>query len=224
MTTALLILELRRHRPMLQRMILLTAAVGIVFYALGKRTPADQLAALIGCSLGVVLIVPLGIARDKMEGTLDFVCGLPVDARDIAASRFIAVAALAFPWALGIGALSSAAPSIGLVNPVDVFVFAWFGLFLLGSSATALFSRYEFETLLGTPVVLMILFVAVVPRIARLWLPSLTPESLVRILSEPYAPLAIAAALLAAVALVGSVAFAATARGFAAYRHDPARH
>jgi hypothetical protein len=224
MMAALLMLELRRHRPMLQRMILLTATVCLVFFALGKRTAADQLAALLGCSIGVVLIVPLGIARDKTEGTLDFVCGLPVEARHIAASRFIALAALATPWALAIGVLSNAVPSIGSLSPVDAFVLVWLGMFLLGSCATALFSRYDFETLLGTPVVLVILFVAIAPRVVRLWLPSLTPQSIIRLLSEPYAPLAIVATVLAAVAVVGAVAFGATVRGFATYRYDPARH
>jgi hypothetical protein len=224
MLTPLLVLELRRHRPMLQRMILLTAAVCIVFFVLGKRTPMDQLAALLGCSLGVALIVPLGIARDKMEGTLDFVCGLPVEARDIAASRFISVAALAVPWALAIGAVSAAAPAIGSLNPVDAFVFAWLGMVLLGSCATALFCRYDFETLLGTPVVVMILFVAIAPRVMRLWLPSLTPQTLARILGHPYAPLAVIASLVVVVALAGALTFGVTVRGFATYCHDPSRH
>ncbi len=224
MTAALTILELRRHRPVLQRMMLLTAMVCIVFFALGKRSAVDQLAALIGCSIGVVLIVPLGIARDKMEGTLDFVCGLPVEARDIAASRFVAMSALASPWALCIGALSTAAPVIGTLNPVDAFVFAWLGMLLMGSCATALFTRYDFETLVGTPIVLLILFVAIAPRVVRILVPSLTPESLLLILGQPYAPLVLVVVLSTAVALVGALAFGVTVRGFAAYSHDPARH
>jgi hypothetical protein len=223
MTGPLTILELRRHRPVLQRMILLTAIVCVVFFALGKRSATDQLAVLLGCSIGVVLIVPLGIARDKMEGTLDFVCGLPVEARDIAASRFLAIAALAFPWALGVGALSIAAPAIGSLNPVDAFVFAWLGLLLMGACTMALFTRYDFETLLGTPIVVMILFVAIAPRVVHFWLPSLTPESLARILSQPYAPLAIGITLFAATGLLGALAFGLTVRGFATYRHDAAR-
>ena len=223
MTAPLTILELRRHRPLLQRMILLTAAVCVVFFALGKRSATDQLAALIGCSIGVALIVPLGIARDKMEGTLEFVCGLPVEPTAIAASRFVAMALLALPWALAIGVLSNAARAIGSFSPVDAFVFAWFGMLLFGSCATALLSRYDFETLLGTPIAVMILVVAIVPRVVRLWLPALTPKSLVRILSEPYAPLAIALTLLVTVGVVGAIAFGVTARGLATYRHNPAR-
>ena len=221
--TPLLLLELRRHRPMLQRMILLTLAVCGVFFILGKRTPADQLAAILGSSLGVVMIVPLGIARDKMEGTLEFICGLPVKAVDIAASRLIAVAAFAVPWALGVGALSLAAPAIGSLNPVDVFVLTWLALFLLGSCATALFSRYDFETLLGTPIVALLILVALAPRAVRFWLPALTRESLVRLLSQPFAPLMFVGVLAFTVCVASVLAFGVTARGFATYRHNPAR-
>jgi len=72
--TALLALELRRQRPMFVRMALVTVVIGLVFFVAGKRTPADLLATLVGSGLGVALIVPMGIARDKMEGTLEFIC------------------------------------------------------------------------------------------------------------------------------------------------------
>ena len=103
---ALMILELRRQRLVIMRLALVTAAIGALFYLAGKRTPTEMLAAMIGSSIGVVLVVPMGITRDKLEGTLDFICALPVDSRTIAASRIAAMAVLSIPWAVGIGVIS----------------------------------------------------------------------------------------------------------------------
>lgn len=209
---------------MLLRMIVMTLAVCLVFFVAGKRARTDQLAVLIGCSLGVALIVPLGIARDKMEGTMDFICGLPVEPWDIALSRFAAVVALALPWAVGIGAMSIGATAIGRLNPFDVAVVAWFALSLLGTCATALFSRFDFETLLGAPMIVMVVVLVVVPRAVRFWLPDLTAASVLRALAQPMAPaLLVGGAVLTAVVL-GGVAFGMTVRGFATYRRDPARN
>lgn len=221
--TPLLGLELKRQRPMLFRMVALTAIVCATFYLAGKRTPADFLATLIGSSLGVVLIVPMGISRDKMEGTLDFLCGLPVESQEIAASRFIAVAILSVPWAMGVGALSLALPASIPLNPPGVAILMWLGLFMLGVGATALLARFDLENLLGAPVVAIVIAVVLLPRAARLLLPAFTREAFMAFLRQPSAPLVLMFVFLAVTVVTGATAFEITSRAFANYRPDSTR-
>ncbi len=116
---ALLLLVLRRDRPQVARMVFVTFAICGLFYLAGKREASNQLAILLGSGLGIVLLVPMGIVRDKMEGTLEFICGLPVEPREIAASRFIAGALIAIPWAIAVGALVFSMRSNSSINSVD---------------------------------------------------------------------------------------------------------
>lgn len=208
---------------MVVRMAALTVIVCAVFYLAGKRTPADFLATLIGSSLGVALIVPMGISRDKMEGTLDFLCGLPVEPRDIAASRFVAVALLAVPWAVAVGALSFALPAPIPVNPAAAALLTWFALLILGACATAALARFELESLLGAPVVALVIFVALVPRALRALMPGLSPEALVEILRQPRAPLLLALVLVAVAGGTCTIAFEMASRAFARYEPDSTR-
>ena len=208
---------------MLVKMALLTAVVCCVFFVAGKRAPAELLAAVAGSGLGAVLIVPMGISRDKMEGTLDFLCGLPVEPRAIAASRMAAMAVIAGPWALAIGAVSLALPAPVPLNPPAVAIVSWLVMLLLGACGVALMTCFELESLLGAPLIAMVLVVVLVPRIGRALFPEVTRETLVALAQRPSAPVVLATALLVAVGLVGATAFGAATRGLANYRADSAR-
>jgi hypothetical protein len=221
--TPLLKLELRRQRPMVVKMAALTAVICVVFYLAGKRAPAEILAAVAGSALGAVLIVPMGISRDKMEGTLDFVCGLPVEPRAIAASRFAAMAAIAVPWAVAIGVVSFALPAPVPLNPVAAGVLSWLMMLVLGACGVALMTCFELESLLGVPVVGLLLVVVLVPRVFRALFPAVTRDTLVTFVQRPVAPVVLAVSLLALVAVVGALAFGAATRGFARYRADSAQ-
>jgi hypothetical protein len=221
--TPLLKLELRRQRPMVLKMALLTAFVCGVFYLVGKRAPVELLAAIAGSGLGALLIVPMGISRDKMEGTLDFICGLPVEPREIAASRFAAMALIATPWAVAIGAMAFAAPGEPPMHPVALAVLSWLAMLVLGAGGIAMMTLFELETLLGFPFVAMVLVVVLVPRVARAFLPGVSREALIELVRRPEAPLAISLVLIVVPSVVGAVAFAAAVRGFSAYMADPAR-
>ena len=203
---------------MVLRMACLTVIVSLVFFVAGKRSPADLLATLIGSSIGVVLIVPMGISRDKMEGSLEFLCGLPVESQAIAASRLIAVAILTIPWAVAVGAASLSMPMITSQNPVGVGVLTWLAMLLLGACGTALLACFELESLLGAPIVAMVIAIVFVPRMVHALIPGLTQETLLRMMQRPATPFVLSAVLLAAVAIVVAVAFAITSRAFANYR------
>jgi ABC-type transport system involved in multi-copper enzyme maturation permease subunit len=221
--TPLLKLELRRQRPFALKMALLSAVVCAVFFAAGKRAPADLLAVVLGSGLGAVLIVPMGISRDKMEGTLDFLCGLPVEPRAIAASRFAAMAILAAPWAIAAGVVSIALPVTVQVNPGAVTVLTLLVLLVIGACSITAFACWELEALLGAPFVALVIAFVLAPRVARALLPGLTRDAALHFVQTPSAPLLIALCLLVAGGVVGAIAFGMTTRGFANYRADPAR-
>lgn len=219
----LLKLELRRQRPMVVKMAALTAVVCAVFYLAGKRAPAELLAAVAGSGLGAVLIVPMGISRDKMEGTLEFLCGLPVEPRAIAASRFAVMAVVATPWAVAIGAVSMMHASLLPLHPLAVLALSWLVMLALGACGVALMAVFDLETLLGAPMIAVVLIVVLVPRLVRAALPNLTGEMVLRLAERPAAPAMIAAVAVVALAAIGVLAFGAATRGFAAYRSDSAR-
>ena len=221
--TPLLKLELRRQRPMAVKMALLSAAICAVFFAVGKRAPSDLLAMVLGSGLGAVLIVPMGISRDKMEGTLDFICGLPVEPSAIAASRFGAMAIVAAPWAIAAGVFSIALPASVHVNPVAMAVLTLLTMQVLGACSVAVFACWELEALLGAPVVALVIAFVVAPRIARALFPGLTHDAVLRFLQQPSAPLVVALCLIAVGGVVGAIAFGIATRGFANYKADPAR-
>jgi ABC-type transport system involved in multi-copper enzyme maturation permease subunit len=193
----------------------LTVFVAVVFFLLGKHSPEDRLAIVLGCSFGVVLIVPMGISRDKMEGTLDFICGLPLEPRDIAASRFGAVGLCTVPWAVVIGAVWLARPFSIALNPLAVFAVAWLAMLTVGAGATAIFTCFELESLFGVPIIAMLLLVVVLPRIAHALFPALTTAITIESLMRPASPSLAALAALLFVGLTGAIAFAATVRGLA---------
>lgn len=207
---------------MVLRMMGLTIFACLAFYALGKRTQSDRLAILVGSSLSAVIMVPMGISREKMEGTLDFICGLPVEPRAIAASRFVAAAVIALPWAAGIGFVSTFAPAMGALNGVGVAVLAWLGIMLLGACCMALFTIFDLETLIGVPFAGFIIALMVLPRVVRALFPGITQATILQLLGRPAAPVVLALTLLIAVAIVGTVSFAITTRGFANYRRGEA--
>ena len=215
---SLLRLELRRQRSMAVRLTGVTILICLVFYAAGKRTAVEMLALVVGSSLGTIMMVPMGIAREKMEGTLDFICGLPVEPRTIAASRFLAVAILPIPWVIAIGVTSVAVPTLGALNPVGVAALAWLALLSLGALGTALCTLYDLESLLGVPLLAFVIAVVLVPRVAHALLPGLTPKVVLHLLQQPRAPIVLTLVLLVGVAIAGTLSFAITARGFAKYR------
>jgi ABC-2 family transporter len=221
--TPLLKLELRRQWPMTLRMAVLALVVCGVFFAAGKRTAADLFVTVLGTGLGAVLIVPMGISRDKMEGTLDFLCGLPVEPRAIATSRFVAMAVLAAPWAVAAGIVSIALSPVAQVNPVAVTVLVWLATLLLGACATAAFACFDLETLLGAPVVGLVIVFVLVPRAVRALFPEFSGAAALRFLQQPAAPIVIGVCLLAVGGVVGAIAFEMATRGFANYKADPAR-
>lgn len=210
--------ELRRERKVFLRLAALTVAISALFYLAGKRTAPELLAAMIGSGIGAVLIVPMGIARDKLEGTLDFICTLPVTPGVIAASRLAAMAVLAMPWAAGVGMLSVTLRVPNLPGAMLVTLMAWLMMVMLGAIATAFFALFELEQILGAPLFAMVVFFVVAPRLFRWFFPNVSAGLVWSLVSRPSTVMLLTGAGVLIFAGLGAVSFVATERGFAAYQ------
>ena len=208
---------------MLLRMIGLTIFIGGVFFIAGKRTSADQMALVLGSGLGAALIVPIGIARDKMEGTLEFLCGLPVTPRVIGASRIAAGALLSLPWAVGAGVFAFRLLPGFPLNPFGVALLAWLVLVLLSACGTAVLARFELESVLGAPFVAALLLLVLLPRALRAVYPGLSADLVLEFLGRPAAPALLALALLSTFVACGAIALEIASRAFATYARDTTR-
>jgi len=128
------------------------------------------------------------------------------------------------PWAVGVGALSLAVPAIGVLNPVGVTALTWLAMFLLGSCAAALLTRFDLESMLGAPLVAMVILLVLVPRVVHALIPGMTAETVVQFLARPSAAFVLGCGLVVVVGAIGLAAFVVAERGFANYRANTARH
>jgi len=193
--------------------------VGLFFVA-GKRSPADHLAIFLGIGFGASLLVPLGIWRDRLEGTLDFLCGLPVEASSIAASRFIVVALGALPWSIGVAIAAARLPAEYSLNPIAVAIVVWLLFTLVGACLAALIAKFGIEGLAGWPVIAIGSLTLLGPRLLRHFVPGFSAKQLFELAQRPYASAAAAAILLIMIGLLGTLAFEVTTRAIASFRHD----
>jgi ABC-type Na+ efflux pump permease subunit len=98
----LLALELRRLLPVGRRLLIGTLGIGALFLVTGRGNVGNVFGLVIGASVGYVLAAPLQMTRDKMERTLEFLTGLPVEPGTIAVAKFAAAAIFVVPAALQI--------------------------------------------------------------------------------------------------------------------------
>src|SRR5690606_22244095 len=168
---ALLWLETRRDGPLVLRLIGATIVVLGLFAAFGRATAENVVAIALGSGFGAVLIVPMTVSRDKLERTMDFLRSLPTTASEIAAARFAAAALSALPNAVLAGA---ALLVVDLPAPFDFVsgrfaVAATVALWILLTTAAWLLiaasAAFELSSLLSWPLIALVLFALVLPRV-----------------------------------------------------------
>jgi hypothetical protein len=225
---ALLAVELRRQRRVTARLLLSTAVIAGVFWLAGKRGPDTGFAIALGMGFGAALIVPVGVTKDRLEGTLAFLTGLPTRPSTIAAARFAAVAVTTLPWAVvaagGLAWVAAAfqeAPPPGWVA-LGALPLAWVAFTTVGWILTGVFSRWDLAQLLGVPIVVAVIALLVLPRLAGPLLPADPAAWFDTFFASPWGPLAMAGAALLVAAAGGGAAFGLAVHGIGMYRPDPA--
>jgi len=224
---ALLRLELERQRKLVLRLLGTTIFVGAVFWLLEGHGLPSLLAVALGTGIGSAMIVPFGVSMDRHEGTLEFLTALPTPPAAIAAARFLAAAMFTIPWAILIAA--AALPLARALTPAPpvaaavagTLLLTWLLLTLLAWALTGLFLRSRPGRYLGYPLAVLILGVGLLPKLLRLPGREDVARWLGWLLAQPWAPAAVAAALLLLAAAVAAVSFRLAVRGVMLYRPDP---
>lgn len=218
---ALMLVELRRVRPIAVRTVLLGAA-GLVVLFLLDHLSRGWAAALLGwvsfSGLFALVSHPL---RDKLDGSMEFLRSLPADPGEIAASRLLAVAVVAVPTGVlgGLGAWLAVVPFLPgipawrLLAPCMGGAVALEGL--IAGVAVALALRMEPRHFANLVPVGFLVVWGGGEGIARLGLSWSTVE---RAVTAPWVPMAAPAAVLAVCALTGAAAFRLARSGIAHFR------
>jgi hypothetical protein len=225
---ALLAVELKRVRTVLVRLGVATPLGLGVFLLLGKGTPENFLAVVLGAGLGVAVAgVPSGVLRDKLDGTLEFFVRLPATPGTVAAARFAAAALTSLPWAVATGVVfAPLARSYAVAgDPVGaasgMLVASWCGLCVFSWVAMAVWARFDPNRVGMWPLGLIVM-VAVLGSASGRLLRALgvndVSAAVGAALKWPWLPLAAALLGVAVFAGVTVAAFEVTRRAFRRYR------
>ena len=231
--TELLRVEIVRHRRVALRLLASTLVCGVVFQLAGKPTAQTWLAIAFGMGLGGALLVPMGIARDRLDGNLEFLLSLPIDPKSLVVARGLASMLFALPPALvaavasafALTATSGVPTGLGFsawtVVP-GVLIACWVALSVLGVLLVAVFCRWDLRDLIGVPMVFVALLILVVPRALSAWVPRIPVPTVIRWLSEPWFAPVFGLSLLVVVGGLCAAAFVLAEHGLRVYRFDPA--
>lgn len=162
----LVLLELQRAWPHARKIVVFVAVITLVLMLVGKGRLEYLLPMFLGAGLGAGIAIAFGVVRDKLEGTLEFLCNLPIGSGTIVEAKFASITLLVLPWSLASTALI---PLLGLPEGIParladvilgVLVSSCVMLCLTGWWVTAAWLRYDPETvgLLPGAAIVVLLF------------------------------------------------------------------
>lgn len=223
----LTLVEIRRAKPLLVRLYLAGAAGLGLFYVFGRATDENILAVVMGVTLGLVLVVPFAVMRDKLDGTLEFLRSLPVTVSDLVAARFLAAAVGLLPGVIATGvafALVVPPAEFGVLAAVAPYQMAlgYGALLTLAAWCLTAAAACELTRLISWSVAAVVVLVGwAVPSVLGLLEREGIGAALRSFLEQPYAPVAIGAVALAVAAGLAAAAFGIAHRGLARYPSRP---
>lgn len=218
---ALTRLELCRAAPLLARVCGVAASAAALFVATGHATAENLISSALGTGVAFAMIGPLLVVRDKLEGTIEVLRGLPTSYEAVAAAKLVSAAVCTAPAALQF-ALTAAwvAGAGGERTPalaIQGFVTAWALLTLVAWLLVGLLTRYEIEQLSVAPALALALLVVVVGPAVERAVPD--PVAAMRWLAgQPWTGTLLGAFSVAVASAAGGAAFWLTRTGLAEYQ------
>ena len=150
-----------------RQMLRLTGALAVVIVALaatGTLTREGVGFFLGAIGLSCIGLIPGGVLKDKLGGTMEFLATLPVSASTVVGARFVSAILFGVPGAVMIAAASGLVlyPLLEAEGPGRVvvvsFLFAWAVLAAVACSLAGLLIRFNVNTLMTrAPILLMVL-------------------------------------------------------------------
>ena len=219
--------EIRRAKSLLGRLYLAGTAGLAFFFVIGRATDENILVVVMGVTLGMVVVVPFAVMRDKLDRTLEFLLSLPVTVADLVAARFLAAAVGLLPGVIATGvtlALVTPPVEFGMlaaVAPLQMALAYWVLLTLAAWCLTAA-AACELTRLISWSIATMVVLLGwVAPWALGLLEREGIDAALRSFLEQPYAPVAIGAVALAIVTVLAAAAFGIAHRGLAHYPSRP---
>ncbi|MXX69985.1 MAG: hypothetical protein F4Y74_13625 [Gemmatimonadales bacterium] len=219
--------EIQRAKPLLVRLYLAGAAGLVLFYIFGRATDENVLAVVMGVTLGLLVVVPFAVMRDRLDGTLEFLLSLPVTVSDLVAARFLAAAAGLLPGVIATGVtlmLVEPPAEWGVLVGVAPFQIAlgYWALLTLAAWCLTAAAACELTRLISWSIAAMVVLLAwVAPWALGLLQREGIGGALRSFLEQPYAPVAIGAVTLAIFTALAAAAFGIAQRGVARYPSRP---
>lgn len=204
-------LELRRVRPQLVRSALMLAVIFGVLALTGRATGEIAVLVLLGMAMAFALLLPPNQLRDKLDGSMAFLLGLPVDRSTLARARCLATGLVMIPGALfPVAAWSLAAPSFfppGLSQPglAGVALVSWSTLTALSILLSALLVRFRLDQISAIPVLVFFGLLFVLDPLVTPFLPHQTRVA--EFLSRPEAAMLVETGLVLVSTGVGLVGY-----------------
>ncbi len=168
------------------------------------------------------MFLALQLVKDKLDGTLHFLCALPVTPETLAAVRVVPIVAFSALGGSVIAALSvwnGVPAAVGHGPALVAATTLLLGALVpaaLASTMLALSARFRFETLVSLPM-LLLFGLAALTKVAERVVPAGTGAQLSTLLAQPWVPALLIALLCAALVGVVALAFRVTARTLARF-------
>lgn len=206
----LTVLELRRVRPQLLRsLVLLAGGFGLLLLT-GRADREFATLFLLLMAMVFLMFLPPNQIRDKLDGSMAFLLGLPVERSTLARAQCLAAGVVMVPAALFMAtAWSLTAPAWfppGLSRPglPGVALASWSALTALSILLSSILVRFRLDQLSAIPFLIVLGLPFILDPLLAPLLPSLT--QVVEFLARPWAVVLIETGLVlmsAVVALAG---------------------
>ncbi len=225
---ALLAADVRRLGPTVLRSTAGVLAIVVVALVAGVGA-RGFVAGLVGALLVMQpMFLALQLVKDRMDGTLAFLCALPVRPATLAAVRLVPIVlasvaggAVATVLAARAGVPAALGGDAALAT-VAILLLATLVPAALASVVLALGARFRFETLVSLPM-LLVFALMVLGKLAGRVAPPGTAERLRALAATGWAPAAAAVVCCALLVVVVALAFRATARTFERFTPEAGR-
>ncbi len=224
---ALVHLEVRRLGPVVSRLYLVWGGLLAAFAVLGSGSGEMILPLIVGGTAATTLQVPRTVLRDKVERTMEFLLSLPASVPELVLARFAVGALVPLPGCIAGGIAFALLPLpaelqfMGGIGPFSLAFGVWLLLTLMGWCMSAVGWAFDLKAMTGPFVVLVLGVLFILPWVIRTFGPDDPVQSLLWFLGQPFAGVAIAAAVTVLVTATAAAAFLLACRGVARYAVRP---
>lgn len=203
-------LELRRVRPQLVRSAIFVTVIFSVLVITGQATGTFAVILLLGFAVSFTMLFPPNQIRDKLDGSLAFLLGLPVERSTVALARCLATGLIMVPGSLFVVAAWHLAaptffpPGLSRPGPAGVALVSWSAGTAVSILLSALLTRFRLEQVTAYP---FLIFLGLLFLLDPLITPLLPDQvSVARFLARPEAAMLVETGLVlvsAGVAVAG---------------------